>query len=79
MMKMRLRDMREDKDFTQQKIADYLHCDQSLYSKYERGEREIPFHVMVKLAIYYQTSIDYLAGLTDCKAPYPREYSDSNM
>ena len=49
-MKLRIRDMREDKDLTQQKIADILLCDQSLYSKYERGEREIPLALLIKLA-----------------------------
>ena len=41
-MKTRIRDLREDADYTQQKVADYLMCDQSLYSKYEREERELP-------------------------------------
>ena len=41
-MQLRIRDMREDADLTQQQVAAYLHCDQSLYSKYERGERAIP-------------------------------------
>ena len=63
-MKLRIRDMREDKDLTQQKIADILLCDQSLYSKYERGEREIPLALLVKLADFYDTSLDYLVGRT---------------
>lgn len=57
--------MREDNDLTQQKIADILLCDQSLYSKYERGEREIPLSMLIKLADYYGTSLDYLVGRTD--------------
>ena len=64
-MKLRIRDMREDNDLTQQKIADVLLCDQSLYSKYERGEREIPLALLIKLADYYNTSLDYLVGRTD--------------
>ncbi|SCX07891.1 Helix-turn-helix [Ruminococcaceae bacterium P7] len=64
-MKLRIRDMREDKDLTQQKIADILLCDQSLYSKYERGEREIPLALLVKLADFYDTSLDYLVGRTN--------------
>ncbi|MBM6693772.1 helix-turn-helix transcriptional regulator [Pseudoflavonifractor capillosus] len=71
-MRLRIRDMREDQDISQQQIADYLMCDQSLYSKYERGERTVPLEIMVKLADYYHTSIDYLVGITDQKAPYPR-------
>ncbi len=52
--------MREDKDLTQKQIAEYLMCDQFLYSKYERGEREIPLNLIIKLADYYNVSIDYL-------------------
>lgn len=69
----RIRDMREDSDLTQKQIADYLGCDQSLYSKYERGERVIPLEIVVKLAQYYQTSVDYLLGLTDVTTPYLRK------
>ncbi len=69
-MKLRIHDMREDRDLTQQQIATYLMCDQSLYSKYERGERDVPLHIMIKLAQFYHTSIDYLVGLTDQKTPY---------
>jgi transcriptional regulator with XRE-family HTH domain len=47
-------------------------CDQSLYSKYERGERDVPLHIMVKLAKFYDTSVDYIVELTDVKKPYPR-------
>ncbi len=54
--------MREDNDLTQRQIAEYLMCDQSLYSKYERGEREIPLNLAIKLADYYDVSIDYLVG-----------------
>lgn len=71
-VRLKIRDMREDNDFSQKQIAEYLECDRSLYSKYERGERDIPLHLMVKLALYYQTSVDYLVGLTAEKKPYPR-------
>ena len=66
-MKLRIRDLREDNDLTQQEIAAYLHCDQSLYSKYERGERDLPLDYFIKLGQYYKVSLDYLAGLTDDK------------
>lgn len=69
-MRLRIRDLREDADLTQKQIADYLECDQSLYSKYERGERVVPLEVVFKLALYYGTSMDYMVGLTDEKAPY---------
>ena len=61
-MKLKIRDLREDNDLTQKQIADYLMCDQSLYSKYERGEREIPLNLIIKLADYYKVSLDYIVG-----------------
>jgi len=69
-MRLKIRDVREDHDLTQQQIAEYLMCDQSLYSKYERGERDVPLNIMIKLAQFYKTSIDYLVGLTENKQPY---------
>ena len=66
----RIRDLREDRDLTQRQVAEFLLCDQSLYSKYERGEREIPLNMMVKLAQLYHTSVDHLVGLTDDSRPY---------
>lgn len=66
----KIRNMREDNDMTQKQVAEYLICDQSLYSKYERGEREISFSIIIKLAQLYHTSIDYLAGLTEDSKPY---------
>ena len=71
-MKLRIRDIREDNDLTQKQIAGYLMCDQSLYSKYEREERELPLHLAIMLAQYYHVSVDYLVGLTHVKTPYPR-------
>ena len=49
-MRLRIRDLREDNDLTQKKVAEYLLCDQSLYSKYERGERAVPLQIIVELA-----------------------------
>lgn len=72
-MHLRIRDLREDRDLKQQKIADYLHCDQSLYSKYEREERPLPLDFAVKLAEYYGVSLDYLVGRTNQKEPYPKK------
>ena len=65
----RLRDLREDKDRSQQQIADYLNMHRSVYRRYESGERETPIWVVVKLADYYQVSTDYLLGRTDDSAP----------
>lgn len=61
-MNLRIRDLREDADLTQKQIAEILLCDQSLYSKYEREERVLPLDLAVKLADYYQVSLDYLVG-----------------
>ena len=72
-MNLRIRDLREDHDLKQVQIADYLQCDQSLYSKYERGERDLPLRLAVELAKYYGVSVDYLVGLTDVQTPYPRK------
>ncbi len=69
-MRLRIRDLREDADLKQREIAEYLMCDQSLYSKYERGERPIPIEIVVKLANYYNTSVDYLLGLSDKREKY---------
>ena len=73
LMKLRICKLREDRDITQRKIAEYLMCDQSLYSKYERGEREIPLRLLVKLAKFYDVSLDYLTGLSNMKTPYSNE------
>ena len=61
-MNLRIRYLREDADLTQKQIAEILLCDQSLYSKYERGERVLPLDLAVKLADYYHVSLDYLVG-----------------
>jgi len=66
-MWLRIRDLREDSDLTQREVAEYLMCDQSLYSKYEREERVLPLDAAIKLALFYHTSVDYLVGLTDKK------------
>ena len=72
-VQLRIRDLREDADLTQKKIADYLLCDQSPYSKYERGERPLPLELAVALAQFYGTSVDYLVGRTNCRKPYPKK------
>ena len=72
MINLRIRDLREDADLKQRQIAEYLMCDQSLYSKYERGERDLPLEAAVKLAQFYGTSVDYVVGLTNRKEPYSK-------
>lgn len=67
---MRLRDIREDSDITQKTIADYLHIRQNTYSQYENGQRGLPIDILIKLAKFYDTSTDYLLGLTDNRKKY---------
>ncbi len=72
MVYRRLRDLREDRDLLQKDVAEVLQCSQVCYSHYELGKRNIPTEVLVQLAAFYQTSVDYLLGLTDDARPYPR-------
>lgn len=67
---MRIRDLREDKDLTQREVADFLHIKQNTYSQYENGQRQIPLDFLIALAKFYQTSTDYILGLTDEPEPY---------
>lgn len=61
----RLKNLREDSDLTQQQVADYLMCNRQVYARYERGLREMPISMLVKLAVFYKTSVDYILGRTD--------------
>jgi len=61
----RIRDLREDNDKTQKEIAKILNMQTTVYQRYERGERELPFWVAIKLANYYNVTLDYLAGRDD--------------
>ena len=70
---MRLRDLREDHDMTQSAIAELLHIKQNTYSQYENGQRQIPLDLLIQLAAFYQTSTDYLLGVTDDSRPYPKK------
>lgn len=65
----RIRDLREDCDKTQQNIAEYLHMAQAQYQRYEAGKRDIPTHVLIALADYYNVSTDYLLGRTNDPTP----------
>lgn len=62
-----IRNLREDNDKKQREIADYLHIKQTTYSKYELGKINIPIETFIKLAEYYDVSVDYLLGRTDKK------------
>ena len=69
----RLRDMREDNDLSQATLAAYIGMRQPQYSRYERGLRDIPTDVLIRLAKLYNTSTDYLLGLTNNPTPYPQK------
>ena len=63
----RIRNLREDNDKTQQEIADILGTSQTMYARYERGANEMPIRHLIKLASYYNVSLDYLCGLSNNK------------
>lgn len=66
-----IRNLREDSDKTQQEIADFLGTSQTMYARYERGANEMPIRHLIKLAQYYNVSLDYLCGLSTLRRPYP--------
>lgn len=69
----RIRDLREDKDLYQKDIADVLGISQQYYSEYENGNYTIPIQHLISLSRYYNTSVDYILGLTDIKDPYKKK------
>lgn len=69
----RIRDLRQDRDLNQTQVAKMLGMSQTGYSKYETGENDIPTEILIKLARFYNTSIDYLLGETNCIDRYPRD------
>lgn len=69
----RLEDLRIDHDKTQAEIAEVLTCKREVYRRYEKGIREIPVWALIRLAKYYNTSTDYILGLTNRQEPYPSE------
>lgn len=71
MVYQRIRDLREDSDLTQTQMARMLNCSQQTYSTYELGNRMIPPEVLIALAKFYNTSVDYLLGRTNVREPYP--------
>ena len=70
-MYQRIRDLREDRDLTQTQVAKMLGMSQTSYSKYETGENDVPTTILIKLARFYDTSIDYLLGETKTRKRYP--------
>lgn len=77
MIYKRIRDLREDNDYSQVYVGKQINVTQRAYSHYEIGQRTIPPHVLIALASFYNTSVDYLLGLTDEKTPYPRKKKNS--
>ncbi len=69
-MYRRIRDLREDHDMNQTELAKKLNMSQTGYSKYETGENDIPTKILIELADFYNTSVDYLLGRTDNPKPY---------
>ncbi len=65
----RIKDLREDHDLSQQQVAEYLGMKQPQYSRYERGLRDIPTDVLIRLTQLYKTSADYILGLTNNSRP----------
>ena len=72
---MRLKELREDSDITQKHLAELLHIKQNTYSQYENGQRQIPIEVLIRLARFYRTSVDYILEETDIKKRYPKSTS----
>jgi transcriptional regulator with XRE-family HTH domain len=69
-MRMRIKDLREDNNLTQEEVANYLNIKQNTYSQYENGQRQLPLPCLIALAKFYKTSTDYILGLTNIKTPY---------
>jgi transcriptional regulator with XRE-family HTH domain len=76
-MYIRLRDLREDRDENQSTVAKHLGYSQQTYSRYENGITEPSLETLINIANYFNTSIDYLLGLTDEPKPYPRRKKQS--
>ena len=71
-LRLRLRNLREDNDISQAEMAKLLKCSQQTYSRYEAHVTEIPLQSLIFLSNYYNTSVDYLLGITNERKPYPK-------
>ena len=65
MLYRRIRELREDRDLTQKQISAILRCSQQVYSNYELGQRDLPTDILIKLALFYGVSTDYILGISD--------------
>lgn len=71
-LRLRLRDLREENKVSQAEMAKLLKCSQQTYSRYELHTTEIPLQLLIFLAEYYDTSVDYLLGITSQRDAYPK-------
>lgn len=71
-LNLKLRQLREDNNMSQAEMSKLLGCSQQTYSRYESHTTEIPLESLIFLADYYDTSVDYLLGITNCNEPYPK-------
>ena len=69
---MRVKELRDNNQKTQKDIAEFLNIKQNTYSQYENEQRQIPLETLIKLATYYEVSVDYILGLTEIEDPYPK-------
>lgn len=69
----RIRDLRQDKDLTQTQIAQLLNTSQTVYSRYERNERDLPIDFLITLCKFYNISADYILGFTDTPITLPKK------
>ena len=78
-MNLKIRDLREDNDLTQKDLAKILNCSQQTYSRYETGEITINIDSLIILANFYNSSIDYLVGITNIKESYQKNSNNSRF
>lgn len=69
----RIRDLSQDKDLNQTQIAQLLNTSQTVYSRYERNERDLPIDFLITLCKFYNISADYILGFTDTPIPLPKK------
>lgn len=71
-MYRKLRTLREERGLTQKQVAEIVNMSQTGYNQYEIGKNDVPTSILIKLALFYDTSVDYILGLTNIKTPYKR-------
>lgn len=74
----RIRNLREDKDLTQKQMGQILNMSQTGYNQYEIGKNDVPTKILIQLANFYNTSVDYILGLTNETKPYQRNQNMQN-